>query len=356
MLAENGEHKFIVVTESPIDALSYRQIKFLNAASRERKNLDQTCYLATCGSLSVAIKQELAHVFDQAKVKNQQVILALDNDLAGKAMTRDLEVLLQQKQCSYHVVTPEVGKDWNEELLIGKRDQQVQECWAQDKLYGFPNSKYEDAILHQAGITQADCEGIYLKATERAITFGLHRNIAAKPRLCSTITYQWEPDGNRKHYFQQGLPRGLAIFEPAKDVKHIIITANPLEALQHRRSNPKAQHTRYLCTCGPLTRSIQLELAQVLQQAQEKNQSVVCMGLDKRAITKLKDARKEKPSHLQVLPKSRDMMNVLAVLSKVAYTMAAIAKLNSYTAAADEGEEEAERVNKKKKKGRGMRR
>lgn len=159
-----------------------------------------------------------------------------------------------------------------------------------------------------------------------------------------------------KHYFQQGLPSGLAMFEPAKDVQHIIITENPLEALQYRRSNTKAQHTRYLCTCGPITRSIQLELAQVLQQAHEKNQSVICMGLDKRAITKLKDALKEKPYHIQVLPKSRDMMNVLAVLSKVAYTMAAIAQLNSYTAAADEGEEEVEKVNKKKKKGRGMRR
>ena len=122
MLASAKEAKHIVITESPIDALSHRQLQCQQAAqavaSERQKRLEETMYLATCGSLSVGIQQELAQVFEQAKAKSQQVVLALDNDRAGKQMASQLEALLQEKQCHYRVELPELGKDWNESLML----------------------------------------------------------------------------------------------------------------------------------------------------------------------------------------------------------------------------------------------
>ena len=169
-------------------------------------------YLATCGNLSVEINKSLEHIFESAKAANQEVILSFDNDIAGRKMTQELERLLQEKQCTYRVALPALGKDWNEVLYLQGRDHAVQEFLAQDKLYGFPQTSYNTSLLHKAGITQADCAGIHIKAEERSVVFGLHQNMISDQRLCSTVTYQWDQSGTERQYFQAGLPRGLAIY------------------------------------------------------------------------------------------------------------------------------------------------
>lgn len=352
-LSSTIEATHIVVTESPIDALSHRQMQYNAVAIEDRNQLDKTMYLATCGNLSVEINRSLEKVFDQAKAKNQEVILAFDNDVSGKKMAMELEGLLQEKQCRYRVELPEIGKDWNESLYIQGRDHAVQDFLVQDKLYGFPQIKYEDSMLHKAGIPQSDCDGIHLKAEDSSVIFGLHQNINSNQRLCSTITYRWDCSGAERKYFQQGLPRGLAMLLPVKDVKHIVITESPLEAIKHRKSNSQAAQTLYLCTCGSLTQGLQKELSEVFYQAKAKGQSVALVGLDDRSLAQVKELLEEQQCAYKVPPNPIKTMGIHSLLSQVAHTLGALARLHpGDSSGGDEGEEEE--VKKRKTRGRRM--
>ena len=161
--------KHIVICESPVDALSYRQLKLNAGILAEKKQMDHTMLLATCGQLSVKINKSLENVFEQAKAKEQEIILAFDNDSSGKKMSQELERLLQEKQCGYHVEFPEEGKDWNEALELEGRQEAVRKFLAEDKLSRFPEVPYENSILHKAGIAPWDLKGIDLKANKRAV-------------------------------------------------------------------------------------------------------------------------------------------------------------------------------------------
>ncbi|MGK7947260.1 MAG: AAA family ATPase, partial [Xenococcaceae cyanobacterium] len=94
-----GEIERIVLTESPIDAISAAAIS---------KKKETTLFISTDGSGS------LPHEFLQNKLaESKQVIVAYDNDEAGNKMARAvLEKLPGGKR-----ITPTVGKDWNEQLL-----------------------------------------------------------------------------------------------------------------------------------------------------------------------------------------------------------------------------------------------
>jgi hypothetical protein len=351
-LSSTIEATHIVVTESPIDALSYKQLKFDSGDINDQKQLEKTMYLATCGSLSVEINRSLEKVFDRAKAKNQEVILAFDNDVSGKKMARELEGLLQEKQCRYRVELPEIGKDWNESLYIQGRDHAVQDFLAQDKLYGFPKIKYEDSILHKAGIPQSDCDGIHLKAEDRSVIFGLHQNIISNQRLCGTITYRWDQSGAERQYFQQGLPRGLVMLSPEKDVRNIVITKSPLEAMQHRKSNSQADQTMYLCTCGSLTKGLQKELSQVFDHAREKGQSISLVGLDDRSLVQLERMLEENKCAYKIPSNPIKTTGIHTLLSKVASTLRTLFSIDSGSTHGDDGEEEE--VKKRKTEGRRM--
>ncbi|TSJ79781.1 toprim domain-containing protein [Cardinium endosymbiont of Dermatophagoides farinae] len=85
VLVESGlPVKHIVVSESPIDALSYKQI---------HKPSEGTMYVATCGSLSEGVKKELANVFSNAMENGWSVTLAFDSDKAGRCMDKEVREL-----------------------------------------------------------------------------------------------------------------------------------------------------------------------------------------------------------------------------------------------------------------------
>ena len=107
--------KHIVVSESPIDALSYKQMN---------KMLEGTMYISTCGSLSQGIKKELTNVLSNAKENGWSVTLAFDNDKAGRNVEKEVRELASSLKVSCKSYMPSKGKDWNEELVssLGKKE------------------------------------------------------------------------------------------------------------------------------------------------------------------------------------------------------------------------------------------
>ncbi len=94
-----GELERIVLTESPIDAIS--------AAAISQKK-ESTLFLSTDGAGSIP------HQFLQQKLaEGKQVIVAYDNDEAGHTMAQQVLAQLPSAQR----ITPNVGQDWNEQLL-----------------------------------------------------------------------------------------------------------------------------------------------------------------------------------------------------------------------------------------------
>ena len=107
--------KAIVVTESPIDALSHKQI---------HKDDGSTMYISTCGSLSEGIKKELETVLGHAKAVGLPVTLAFDNDPAGRKMHKVVSELAGVNQLICKDSIPTRYKDWSQELvsMLGNQD------------------------------------------------------------------------------------------------------------------------------------------------------------------------------------------------------------------------------------------
>ena len=112
VLHDRGQPQEVVVTESPIDALSYKQ----------QHGSVNALYVSTCGSLTKDLKEELMRVFRSAHEQDQSVLLAFDKDEAGLKMSREVEALCQEASVKYSVRFPTLGKDWNEELDLPPRD------------------------------------------------------------------------------------------------------------------------------------------------------------------------------------------------------------------------------------------
>ncbi|MEF2229185.1 MAG: MobV family relaxase [Candidatus Cardinium sp.] len=116
LVDSNVSVKHIVVSESPIDALSYKQI---------HKPSEGTMYVSTCGSLSEGVKKELENVFCNARENGWSVTLAFDNDKAGRQMDKEVRELAQSLKVSCKSSIPSKGKDWNEELVRGLSNQEM---------------------------------------------------------------------------------------------------------------------------------------------------------------------------------------------------------------------------------------
>ena len=108
--------KHIVVSESPIDALSYKQLN---------KMLEGTMYISTCGSLSEGVKKELTNVLSNARENGQSVTLAFDSDKAGRKMDREVRELADTCRVNCKSSIPSQFKDWNEELVSGLGNQEM---------------------------------------------------------------------------------------------------------------------------------------------------------------------------------------------------------------------------------------
>ena len=351
LLTPSKRVKYIVICESPLDALSYKELKLNAGILAEKERMDHTILLATCGNLSVQINKSLESVFEQAKAKDQEIILAFDNDNSGKKMSQELGRLLQEKQCRYRVEFPEEGKDWNEALYLEGRQEAVGKFFAEDKLDGFPEVEYENSILHKAGIAQSNLKGIDFKAKERAVIFGLQQHVSSNPQLCSTVTYHWDRSGEERTHFQEGLPRGLAVLTPSKNAQQIVITESPLEAIQHRKYNPQADTTLYLCTCGQLRQGLKKELAQVFVHAQGTGQSISLVGLASRDCQDVEELLRDKEISYHSPQIETNMPNLHSMLSRIANSLSVLPSISA-SGKQEDDEEEEKKVKKRTSRGR----
>ena len=351
MLTPSKRVKYIVICESPLDALSYKELKLNAGILAEKERMDHTMLLATCGNLSVQINKSLESVFEQAKAKDQEIILAFDNDNSGKKMSQELGRLLQEKQCRYRVEFPEEGKDWNEALYLEGRQEAVGKFLAEDKLDGFPEVEYENSILHKAGIAQSNLKGIDFKAKEKAVIFGLQQHVSSNPQLCSTVTYHWDRSGEERTHFQEGLPRGLAVLTPSKNAQQIVITESPLEAIEHRKYNPQADTTLYLCTCGQLTEGLKKELAQVFVHAQGTGQSISLVGLASRDLKNVEELLRDKEISYHSPQIETNMPNLHSILSGIANSLSVLTSISA-SGKQEDDEEEEKKVKKRTSRGR----
>ncbi len=101
-----GRVKEIIITESPIDALSYSQLF---------KEQEGTMYVSTCGTLTKKGKEDLSDLIDANK--GVFVRLAFDNDKYGLKLTKELGELLIQKGQYFRAEVPQDVKDWNDALV-----------------------------------------------------------------------------------------------------------------------------------------------------------------------------------------------------------------------------------------------
>jgi hypothetical protein len=111
VLKENNSDQ-IIIMESPIDALSHKQLYGGNAT-----------YICTCGNLTAQIKEELKQIIKGAKSDNKELCLSFDNDEAGKKMSNQLVEMSKSIGVIPKSIQPSLSKDWNEELMQQKNAQ-----------------------------------------------------------------------------------------------------------------------------------------------------------------------------------------------------------------------------------------
>ena len=239
----------LVVTESPIDALSLKQLE--EARSREQQvSMPSTMYLSTCGSLSAGIQQDLQHLFERAKDQNQEVVLALDNDLSGRKMTRALAELLAQQGLAYQVSLPPQGKDWNEYLALHQQQaglsRQEQEGKEQATLKAWqeaPQLQHSSTVLKQLGIREAACQGLEgYRAGAKEVVFPLYQSeqAVAAQKPWGTYLVGLDEQGLSYRYGAEGMAEGLVVLPAKRTAQQVVVTNHPLDIFLHRQDQLEA--------------------------------------------------------------------------------------------------------------------
>lgn len=250
----------IVVTESPIDALSYRQMQLEKSSNcrlekedtsaQEQTQETNTLFLSTCGNLTNQIKKDLEQLFYIAHQNEQIVVLALDNDLAGRNMTETLSHVLEEAHCTYYIEVPTKGKDWNETLTWQHNQEQQaaiesNKAIAQRQWQVFEASNYEASVLQQLGIKRHTFEAFQdsVQVNEQAMLVALQECKAAG-KLVGTWTVSWDKDkGVQEHIAYDGATTAatLTVIKGSlEEAQQIVITTSPLEALVHYQEQVQA--------------------------------------------------------------------------------------------------------------------
>jgi len=102
VLGKISTAKYIIITESPLDSLSYIQLKSIEP--------NITYLIATMGTLSKKAKEALKEIEKRSK---GQWIIATDNDEGGEKLAKDIKNIVNID----HIIRDKpTKKDWNEEL------------------------------------------------------------------------------------------------------------------------------------------------------------------------------------------------------------------------------------------------
>jgi hypothetical protein len=108
----------LVVTDTPIDALSYRQLstgeysswKHVQKATAIDKGQGEIAYLSTAGYLTTSMYEDFRQIAKLAKEDSKTVVLAFNADTDGQSMARSLSYILKNEEVAYRVEVPFRGK------------------------------------------------------------------------------------------------------------------------------------------------------------------------------------------------------------------------------------------------------
>ena len=105
------QNKTLVMTESPIDALSYARLK----GDLGKGNKSEMVYLSTGGQFGAEQKQIIKNVLASDKIN--EIKLAFDNDKKGDEYAKIVADIAKEHGIKTTREKPEKEKDWNEKLL-----------------------------------------------------------------------------------------------------------------------------------------------------------------------------------------------------------------------------------------------
>lgn len=258
-----GPIERVVVTESPIDALSFKQ----SEALKNPQSAPGTLYVSTCGSLSRDLFNSLHHLFQQSREEGRHVIVARDNDQAGKTMSREIALLASNNGLSVRVSIPPKGKDWNEYLAHLRGGRQVSEQLIL-LTPGDHAPAYKDTLLEKINVPEAACKGFTGYAvTADHISFPLYASVEDMKFKKATGLYQFNV-ARMNRYEMQGTKAGLVVLPSEQPARRVVVTDHPLDIFLHReQANSVIPYTQttYISTCGQDAREVQKPLKAFLE-------------------------------------------------------------------------------------------
>ncbi len=312
----------IVITESPIDALSYRQME-LNGQSGwkttkqevpdEAKQVEvgHTAFISTCGNLTMAIKRDLEQVFQLAQQNNQVVILALDADVAGRKMTETLSHMLEEARCSYGIEVPSRGKDWNDVLKTGPMLELARETTketAQTQWEVFEASSYETSLLKQVGLEETTLKafGETIQVNEQALLVALREEQTPR-EIAATWALQLDPHQGLKEHVDLAVAPALSILKgDVQQAQQLVLVPSPLDALLHYQKETEAikKLQENVDTLNKNLSDINQENKHTLESAIEKPTQAYQSAIDQRL------AKLERTCYVYADPRSQQDLEV----------------------------------------------
>ena len=228
----------LVITESPIDALSHRQVKLEEAGEDAvaRQRVAETVYLSTCGTLSKGIEEELGVWLQRAKEEGYAVSLAFDNDRAGRAITRRLSKRLEAQGQHFSVESAPVCKDWNAYL------QHKGMCEEKGRI---PREvrKAMPLCLQQLGISPETVKGLPgLAMKGDAVQFSMYGEGGFEGQGVGQHTIKQDKQGKLSATASEEAAKGVSILNSQSYTGRLIITEHPLEGVLHRQGLVTALH------------------------------------------------------------------------------------------------------------------
>lgn len=326
VLREAGPVERLVISESPVDALSWKQVEALQSKNPEA--IPGTMYVSTCGSLSKNIKADISHLFEEARKKGQSVVLARDNDEAGIKISSELAAIADKQGVVARMSIPPAGeKDWND-YLRSLRKEMAQEAQQGMKLVSSktveaPHAQqaqnevdkeierpvdvfkvqqqahpmkevlskkpaYKGTLLEELAIDEKACKGLKgYESSKKQITFPLYTSGHSVKASAPIGSYQirLEEEGLRNYHEAGGTAPGLVVLPSEKPAKSIVVTSSPLDIFLHRAEQQRTDVT-YISTCGQDAKEIKAPLRVLLDEHQGKDVRLYMNDKEAQALQK----------------------------------------------------------------------
>jgi hypothetical protein len=233
-----SEVERIIVSKSPIAALSYRQLQLEGRLHQDeqdkRSALNSTAFLSTCGNLTEQRKKDLRIVFEMAQANDQTIVLGMDNDLAGRKMRETLVHIAEESGCRYEVETPRVGNDWNEQLYLKEKDN-VGQAISERRWEMFEENNYEQSILAKIAIEKETVEAFKdtIKVGEKYMITALRE--MGKEKISSTWFLKVKAN-NKFSTITDEVPAVSILKGNPQEASELVLVTSPLDALVHYQS------------------------------------------------------------------------------------------------------------------------